>query len=62
LKGFLGFLYFSHFLLKYAKLENSFEPRFVQYMIEMYSKVVIKLLDIGVTTANQIVLIIFTGL
>jgi hypothetical protein len=57
LKGFLGFLSCGHFLLlKYVKLENSFEPRCYQYVIELYSKVVIKLYDIGVTNANQIIL------
>jgi hypothetical protein len=47
LKGFLGFLNFGHFLLKYVKLENSFEPSVVPYVIDLYSKVVVKILDIG---------------
>jgi hypothetical protein len=38
LKGFLvGFLNFGHFLMKNVKLENSFEPRVIQYVIEVYS-------------------------
>jgi hypothetical protein len=32
--------------LKYAKLENSFEPSVVQYVIDLYSE--------GVTNANHI--------
>jgi hypothetical protein len=51
---FLGFFNFGHFLLKDVKLENSFEPSVIQYVIDLYSEVVIKLFDIGVTNVNHI--------
>jgi hypothetical protein len=40
-------------LMKNVKLEQSFEPRVIQYMIELYSEFVIKLFDIGVTNTNM---------
>jgi hypothetical protein len=62
LKGFLGFLNFGHFLLQFVKLENSFEPSVVQYVIDLYSKVVVKIFNNGVTNANHIFKFNFTGL
>jgi hypothetical protein len=45
-------LNFDHFLVKNVKLEKSVEPRVVQYVIEMYDELVVKLFNSGVTNAD----------
>jgi hypothetical protein len=38
--------------MKNVKLEKSFEPRGIQYVIEVFAELVMKLLNIGVTNAD----------